>query len=174
MLIYFNMLQIYTWPTECLNTKSTPFDFAQGIPSYPDLEKFQEEMINLMIASKGIGLAANQIGINKRFFCIGHESFDVFSKPVIIWNPQIKTSSEETVVDLEGCLSFPDIWIKVDRSKKVTVTWQNMKGETLMQHLDGMESKCFQHELDHLDGINFNKRVSKMRWDIAKKKAMKT
>ena len=168
------MLQIYTWPTKCLNTKSTPFDFEKGVPGYNDLEKFQTDMINLMIASKGIGLAANQIGINKRFFCIGHESFDVFSKPVIIWNPKIVRSSEETVLDLEGCLSFPDIWVQVKRPKKGTVTWQNMNNEKLVQHLDGMESKCFQHELDHLDGINFNKRVSKMRWDMAKKKAMKT
>ena len=129
------MLQIYTWPTKCLNTKSTPFDFEKGVPGYNDLEKFQTDMINLMIASKGIGLAANQI---------------------------------------EGCLSFPDIWVQVKRPKKVTVTWQNMNNEKLVQHLDGMESKCFQHELDHLDGINFNKRVSKMRWDMAKKKAMKT
>jgi len=168
------MLQIYLHPAQCLTTKSDPFNFEQGVPGHNDLEKFENDMVKLMISSKGIGLAANQIGITKRFFCLGYESFDVFTKPVIIWNPQIKTSSEETVVDVEGCLSFPDIWIKVDRPKKVTVTWQNMKGETLMQHLDGMESKCFQHELDHLDGINFNKRVSKMRWDIAKKKAMKT
>ena len=96
-----------------------------------------------------------------------------FSKPVIIWNPQIKRISEETIVDVEGCLSFPNIWIKVDRPKKVTVSWQNMKGETLLQHLDGMESKCFQHELDHVDGITFNTRVSKLKWEMAKKKASK-
>jgi len=48
-----------------------------------------------------------------------------------------------------------------------------LKGETLMQHLDNLESKCFQHELDHIDGITFNKRVSKLKWDMAKKKAMK-
>jgi peptide deformylase len=52
-----------------------------------------------------------------------------------------------------------------------TVRWQNLKGETLMQHLDGIESKCFQHELDHIDGITFNTRVSKLKWDMAKKKA---
>ncbi|HBY67218.1 MAG TPA: peptide deformylase [Flavobacteriaceae bacterium] len=167
------MLQIYTWPAKCLTTKSTPVDLEQGLPGHPDLEKFERNMIALMITAKGIGLSANQIGITKRFFCIGHESFDVFSKPVIIWNPQIKRISEETIVDVEGCLSFPNIWIKVDRPKKVTVSWQNMKGETLLQHLDGMESKCFQHELDHVDGITFNTRVSKLKWEMAKKKASK-
>ena len=111
------MLQIYTWPAKCLTTKSTPVDLEQGLPGHPDLEKFERDMIALMITAKGIGLSANQIGITKRFFCIGHESFDVFSKPVIIWNPQIK--------------------------------------------------------LDHVDGITFNTRVSKLKWEMAKKKASK-
>ena len=138
---------------------------------YSDLEKYEREMVNLMKASKGIGLAANQVGITKRFFAIGYESFDVFQKPVIIWNPLIVRSSDEFVEDVEGCLCFPGIWVKVKRPKKVTVRWQNLKGETLMQHLDGIESKCFQHELDHIDGITFNTRVSKLKWDMAKKKA---
>ena len=167
------MLQIYTWPTKCLNTKSTPFDFEKGVPGYNDLEKFQTDMINLMIVSKGIGLAANQIGINKRFFCIGHESFDVFSKPVIIWNPKIIKSSKEKVIDVEGCLSFMDVWIKVERPRKVEVQYELSNGQLHMAELDGMESKCFQHELDHLDGITFNKRVSKLKWDMAKKKAQR-
>jgi peptide deformylase len=146
-------------------------DLTQSIAGYSDLEKFERSMVNLMIASRGIGLAANQIGITKRFFVIGYESFDVFTKPVILWNPSIVRSSEEIVEDVEGCLSFPGIWVKVKRPKQVTVRWQNLKGETLMQHLDGIESKCFQHELDHIDGITFNTRVSKLKWDMAKKKA---
>ena len=82
-------------------------------------------------------------------------------------------ASEEKTLDEEGCLSFPGLFVKVLRPEKVTVRWQNKKGETLMQHLDGMESKCFQHELDHLDGVTFDQRVSKMKWDMAKKKAEK-
>jgi peptide deformylase len=74
---------------------------------------------------------------------------------------------------IDGCLSFLGVFVKIERPKKVTVKWQNIKGEFLMQHLDGMESKCFQHENDHLDGITFNTRVSKLRWDMATKKAEK-
>jgi len=166
-------MQVYVNPYHTLYTKSTTVDLTQNIAGYTDLEKFERSMVNLMIASKGIGLAANQIGITKRFFAIGYESFDVFQKPVILWNPSIVRSSEEIVEDVEGCLSFPGIWVKVKRTKKVTVRWQNLKGETLMQHLDNLESKCFQHELDHIDGITFDKRVSKLKWDMAKKKAMK-
>jgi len=164
-------MQIFLNPYHTLHTPSTPVDLSQDIAGYNDLEKFEREMINLMKGSKGIGLAANQVGITKRFFVIGYESFDVFQKPVIIWNPSIVRSSEEIIEDVEGCLSFPGIWVKVKRPKQVTVRWQNMKGETLMQHLDGIESKCFQHELDHIDGVTFDKRVSKLKWDMAKKKA---
>jgi peptide deformylase len=164
-------MQVYVNPYHTLYTKSTTVDLTQSIAGYSDLEKFERSMVNLMIASRGIGLAANQIGITKRFFVIGYESFDVFTKPVILWNPSIVRSSEEIVEDVEGCLSFPGIWVKVKRPKQVTVRWQNLKGETLMQHLDGIESKCFQHELDHIDGITFNTRVSKLKWDMAKKKA---
>ena len=124
-----------------------------------------------MVHSNGIGLAANQIGITKRFFAIGSESFDKIQKPVIMWNPSIVRASEEKTLNVEGCLSFPGLFVKVLRPERVTVRWQNLKGETLMQHLDGYEAKCFQHELDHLDGITFDQRVSKMRWDMAKKKA---
>ena len=166
-------MQVYVNPYHTLYTKSTTVDLTQNIAGYTDLEKFERSMVNLMIASKGIGLAANQVGITKRFFAIGYESFDVFQKPVILWNPSIVRSSEEIVEDVEGCLSFPGIWVKVKRPKKVTVRWQTLKGETLMQHLDGIESKCFQHELDHIDGITFNTKVSKLKWDMAKKKAYK-
>ena len=167
------MMQIFTNPYTTLHTRSTNVNLEESLAGYTDLERFEKDMVNLMTASNGIGLAANQVGITKRFFCIGYDSFDVFKKPVILWNPLIVRSSEETTEDVEGCLSFPNIWIKVRRPKKVTVRWQNLKGETCMQHLDNLESKCFQHELDHIDGITFNTRVSKLKWDIAKKKAQK-
>ena len=165
------MIQIFINPYKTLHEKSTEFDFEEGLPQYQDLEKFEKDMCNLMVHSNGIGLAANQIGITKRFFAIGSESFDKIQKPVIMWNPSIVRESEENTINVEGCLSFPGLFVKVLRPERVTVRWQNLKGETMMQHLDGYEAKCFQHELDHLDGITFDQRVSKMRWDMAKKKA---
>ena len=100
---------------------------------------------------------------------MGHETFDAFEKHAIIWNPKLISQSEEQVVDVEGCLSFKGIWLKVKRPKKVEVQYETIQGTTKFAKLDGMESKCFQHELDHLDGITFNQRVSKLRWDMAKK-----
>jgi peptide deformylase len=158
-------------PYHTLHTVSTEFQFDEIPMRYDDLEKFESDIIHLMIHSKGMGLAANQLGITKRFFAIGHESFDVFKKPVIIYNPVLVNADEEQELGQEGCLSFPGIWVQISRPKTVTVKYQNNKGEFLLSKLKGMEARCFQHELDHLDGITFNKRVSKLKWDMAQKKA---
>jgi len=163
------MIKVYQYPHETLLQTSTPWTADDRIDGYDDIEQFERDMIKLMLDEKGMGLAANQIGITKRFFAIGHESFDTFQKHAIIWNPQVINSSEEKVIDVEGCLSFRDIFVKVERPKTVEVQYETTQGKTRFAKLDGMESKCFQHELDHLEGITFNKRVSKLRWQMARK-----
>jgi len=168
------MIELFHHPYQTLEEVSTPWNWkTDSIDHHADLEKFEHEMIQVMQDEKGLGLAANQIGITKRFFAIGHQSFDTISKPVIIYNPKIIKSSKEKVMDTEGCLSFIGIWVKVIRPRKVEVQYELSNGQTHMHELDGMESKCFQHELDHLDGITFNKKVSKLKWDMAKKKSQR-
>ena len=168
------MISVLQYPHEALTTVGTPFDFnTDKINGYDDIEKFEHDMNKLMVDARGMGLAANQVVISKRFFAFGHGSFDKMKKSAIIWNPSIVRESEEKTLDEEGCLSFLGVFVKIERPKRVTVKWQNIKGEFLMQHLDGMESKCFQHENDHLNGITFNTRVSKLKWDMALKKLEK-
>ena len=163
------MIQIFQYPHETLMKKSTEWNKDDSIEGYTDLEKFENDYIKVMKDNDGMGLAANQVGITKRFFAIGHESFDTFQKHAIIWNPRLISTSEEKVIDVEGCLSFKGIWLKVERPKTCEVEYETTKGTKQTARLDGMESKCFQHELDHLEGITFNKRVSKLRWDMARK-----
>ena len=163
------MIQIFQYPHETLMTKSTEWNKDDSIEGYTDLEKFENDYIKVMKENDGMGLAANQVGITKRFFAIGHESFDTFQKHAIIWNPRLISTSEEKVIDVEGCLSFKGIWLKVERPKTCEVEYETTKGTKQTARLDGMESKCFQHECDHLEGITFNKRVSKLRWDMANK-----
>ena len=163
------MIQVFQYPHETLLQTSTAWTDADAIQGYDDKEKFESDMIRLMLDERGMGLAANQIGITKRFFAIGHDSFDTFQKHAIIWNPQVINSSEEKVIDIEGCLSFKNVFVKVERPKVIEVQYETTQGKTRFAKLDGMESKCFQHELDHLDGITFNKRVSKLRWQMANK-----
>jgi peptide deformylase len=158
-------------PYHTLHTVSTEFQFNEVPFGYKSLELFEQDLIHLMIHSHGMGLAANQIGITKRFFAMGHESFDVFKKPAIIYNPVLVNAEEDQELGQEGCLSFPGVWVQVNRSRAVMVRYQNNKGEFLLSRLEGLEARCFQHELDHLDGITFNKRVSKLKWDIAQQKA---
>jgi peptide deformylase len=158
-------------PYHTLHTVSTEFQFNEVPFGYKSLELFEQDLIHLMIHSHGMGLAANQIGITKRFFAMGHESFDVFKKPAIIYNPVLVNAEEDQELGQEGCLSFPGVWVQVNRSRAVMVRYQNNKGEFLLSRLEGLEARCFQHELDHLDGITFNKRVSKLKWDMAQQKA---
>tara|TARA_B100000214_G_scaffold305280_1_gene236186 strand:- start:1836 stop:2330 length:495 start_codon:yes stop_codon:yes gene_type:complete len=164
------MIQLFQYPHETLLQTSTAWTDKDTIDGYDNIELFERDLIMLMKMQNGLGLAANQIGITKRFFAIGHDSFDTFQKPAIIWNPSIIKQSTEKVIDLEGCLSFKDIFVKVERPKKIEVQYETTQGKTRFAELDGMESKCFQHELDHLEGITFNQRVSKLRWDMARKK----
>ena len=167
------MITIYEHPSDFLNKVSTPFDFDNdSIPMYKDIERFERDMIGCMKSNNGLGLASNQIGITKRFFAIGHDTFDTFQKSAIIWNPLIKKQSEEKIFDVEGCLSFPGIFVKVERPKQIEIEYETTQGTKETTKLDNMESKCFQHELDHLEGITFNKRISKLRLDMARKKAL--
>jgi len=163
------MINLFQYPHKTLMQTSTTWTKDDSIVGYDDIEKFETDMIKLMLDERGMGLAANQIGITKRFFAIGHNSFDTFQKHVIIWNPQVINFSEEKIIDVEGCLSFKDIFVKVERPKVIEVQYETTQGKTEFAKLDGMESKCFQHELDHLNGITFNKRVSKLRWQMANK-----
>ena len=164
------MIQVFQFPHETLLQTSTVWKEDDSIDGYDDVERFESDVIKLMLDEHGMGLAANQIGITKRFFAIGHESFDTFKKHAIIWNPQVINFSEEKIIDVEGCLSFKDIFVKVERPKTIEVQYETTQGKTEFAKLDGMESKCFQHECDHLEGITFNKRVSKLRWQMANKK----
>ena len=163
------MIQVFQYPHITLSQKSSVWNAEDSIEGYTDIEKFEDDFVKLMLEEKGMGLAANQVGITKRFFAIGHESFDTFQKHAIIWNPQVIKYSKDKITDLEGCLSFKGVWLKVERPKTVEVKYETTQGKTKFAKLDGMESKCFQHECDHLEGITFNKRVSKLRWDMANK-----
>ena len=93
---------------------------------------------------------------------MGHDSFDVFKKPAILYNARITQASEEQEIGEEGCLSFPDTYYNVYRAKQIEAEWQTMKGETEGAVLRGLEARCFQHELDHINGITFNQRAEEL------------
>jgi peptide deformylase len=162
------MLNIVKFPSTILREKLPEFDFNNPLTDPVELEK---TMIETMMAYDGIGLAANQVGIPARMFVMGHreypESAQAFFNPMVV-------ATVDTVEDMEeGCLSFPGIYVNIKRPTKILARWQNSKGEWQESEFDGYNCKCFLHELDHLEGIVFQDRVSTLKWALAVKKTKK-
>ena len=142
---------------------SEPWDFdTDGDPN--DLVR---NMIKLMFESNGIGLSAIQVGIKKRIFIMGNEH-----NLIACINPKILESVGE-IRDTEGCLSFPNLWLMVNRAETVKVSYINLRGETVEQEFSGLQARVFQHEYDHLDGVCFVTKVGPVQLDRAKEKRKK-
>jgi peptide deformylase len=162
------MLKILKFPEPILRERITEFNFSNPTCDPVQLEK---DMIDLMFTYDGIGLAANQVGIKARMFVMGYrnnpESAQAFFNPMVVANIN-------DIEDLEeGCLSFPGVYVNIKRPKKILARWQNSKGEWQESEFDGYNCKCFLHELDHLEGIVFQDRVSSLKWALAVKKSKK-
>lgn len=156
-------------PHESLIQPSTNWEF--GVDG--DAEQLEKDMIEFMLTNKGIGLAANQIGLTKRVFVMGSNTIPDFPVPFAVFNPVIKESSTEMVLDDEGCLSYPGLFLKVKRPNWIVAEYQDSKGTVKEIRIDGYLSKCFQHEFDHLNGICFVDRVSQMKLNLAMKRIRK-
>ncbi len=106
------------------------------------------QMIRTMQKERGMGLAANQCGLNVRLFVMF-----VDNKFYHCFNPEIVESSEEQVNLTEGCLSFTGQFCEINRPKKILVRYYSAQGKETLEWLDGWAARCFQHELDHLNGL---------------------
>lgn len=120
-----------------------------------ELNKVLDEMVVLMRKARGVGLAANQVGIAERFFVLEIE--DSIKKVI---NPEILEFGEEMVLAEEGCLSIPEVYKKVLRPEMIKVKYKNEKGEEIEEELHGLWSRAFQHEYDHIEGILFTDKLS--------------
>jgi peptide deformylase len=156
-------------PHQSLIQRSEDWDFLTD-QSAAQLEK---SMIDFMIEANGIGLAANQIGITKRVFVMGSHNIPGFPMPFAVFNPRIVEASTEMVLDQEGCLSYPGLFLTVRRPSWIVVEYQNSSGDIIDAKFEGYLAKCFQHELDHLDGICFVDKVSPLKLNLAMKKLRK-
>lgn len=131
-------------------------------------EELVRAMSKFMADNGGVGLAAPQLGIKKRIFIMGN-----FTKLVACINPKIVSLSEERNTDLEGCLSFPDLFMKVKRPASAVVQYYTASGELVERELSGLESRVFLHEYDHLIGVTFDQRVGSLSFKMAKDKRKK-
>lgn len=149
-------LKILKYPHPLLRTENAPIeDFSQS------LKNKASQMLSVMYAANGIGLAAPQVGINERLM-VFNESGDEEDKEneMILCNPIILRQSEEKWIREEGCLSFPLIEGEVERSLKIEIKYQTVEGEDRQLELEGMPARIFLHEYDHLDKILFIDRLS--------------
>ena len=125
-----------------------------------EFSKIAKEMFLVMYATKGVGLAAPQVGINKRLM-VFNQSGDKkkWLEEVVMANPKIVEYSDAVDVETEGCLSFPGMDGDVMRSKWIKVEAQKLNGKKMKKKFIGWEARIFQHEYDHLDGIVYPDRL---------------
>jgi peptide deformylase len=143
----------------------TEFDNAE-------LSELIADMWETMYASKGVGLAAPQIGVAKRISVIDISVGEDESKKIVIINPEI-SSKEGSQTGEEGCLSIPGFREPLTRANKVTVRARNEKGEAIELEGDELLARAFQHEIDHLNGVLFIAHLSALKRDIIRRKIKK-
>lgn len=149
---------------EILHKKTERFDFSN--PPINPME-LAHILAQTMIANNGIGLAAPQIGLPYRAFVLT-------GKPILCcFNPIIVDTSSEEIYLEEGCLSYPNLIIKIKRPKMIRARYTLPDGTTTTNKFIGMTARIFQHELDHLNGIVFTQRANSYHLEQAKKKRRK-
>lgn len=146
-----------------LKTPCEPWNWTTD----PKPEQLSIEMLKIMFANQGIGLSAPQVGINKRIFVMGTSE-----KSFVCINPEI-ISGEGMVKDIEGCLSYPGLFLHVKRYLTVNVKYQNILGEEKTHTFTGIMARVFQHELDHLNGVCFVNHVGKLSLEMAQQRRKK-
>ena len=176
------VLDILTFPNPILRKVAEPVTEVT-----PELAQLADDMLETMYASKGIGLAAPQIGQSIRLLVMDTRPQDEegrydlsdmteleqkFEGPIVIFNPVVVAGKGKKKFQ-EGCLSVPSYFEEIERPDLITVTGLNQKGEAIELELDGLMSVCMQHEIDHLDGKLFIDRLSPIKGNRIKSKIKK-
>ena len=160
-----------------LNLRIYPDDVLRKISK--NIEKIDSNIINtvsqmdlLMNENKGIGLAAPQVGISKRFFITKDFQDEDSEKSLVFINPTIN-EMYGTIESKEGCLSIPGYYDLIKRHEKILVSYLDQNGKNIEKEFSGMQSIVFQHEFDHLEGILFPDKLPLIRKEIFFKKINK-
>jgi len=120
-----------------------------------EVKNLAQEMIKIVITKEGVGISAPQIGQLKKIIVVCSPK----GLPEVFVNPKIVKMSKETDIGEEGCLSFPDLYLKIKRAKWVEITALDIEGKKIYQKAEDLSARIFQHEIDHLDGILFIDRI---------------
>lgn len=156
--------EVLNYNSEILKEEIPIFDFNN--PSIDPIQ-LSHDLAETMISSNGMGLAANQIGLRVRAFAIK-------SNPIIVcFNPKIVAYGDDQVFLEEGCLSSPGLIIKIKRPDVIRLRYTEPNGNILTKKFQGLTARIIQHEVDHLDGIDFRKRALKFHYEQAMNKLKK-
>lgn len=154
-----SILKIHEYPDPILKKKTENVE-----KSIQDLAKLTADMTQTMQKADGVGLAGPQVGISKKIFVVQTEQ-----GPSVFFNPKILKKSGKKVIEEEGCLSLPGIFLKVKRSEKIEIEAQNLKFEKVRISAEGMLARIFQHEIDHLNGVLIIDKIPFWRrWKLKK------
>ncbi|MDF1716861.1 MAG: peptide deformylase [Antarcticimicrobium sp.] len=145
------------------------------VPDVSDeLRRLADDMLETMYQAPGIGLAAPQVGVLDRLIvldCVKEEGAE--RRPMMMFNPEILASSDETSSYEEGCLSIPEQFAEVTRPSEVEVTWMDRDGNARKETFDGLWATCVQHEIDHLNGKLFIDYLGPMKRQMITRKMQK-
>ncbi len=158
------VLEIVQFPHEALTTPAQPVTVFDD-----ELRTFIDDMAETMYTAKGVGLAANQVAALRRVTVIDPAGPDDPSELLELVNPEI-IEREGKLVWEEGCLSFPELYEKVQRSATVTVRYQDRNGDVKEVSAEGLLAVALQHEIDHLDGILYIDRIKPFARSLALKR----
>jgi peptide deformylase len=134
-----------------------------------DLEHLSREMFMIMWLNGGIGLAAPQVGMAVRMFVMGPQEGPNY----VCINPEIIATSEEQNIALEGCLSYPALWLNIKRPLWVQARYNTLDGQVVEKKFEGLLARCYIHELEHLNGVLFTSRSSTLGLQLARARQQK-
>lgn len=163
------VLEIHTLPSPVLRQKAVAVDSVSE-----QVRTLMDNMLETMYAGKGIGLAANQVGVLKRVIVMDIAANGDEASPLLMANPEIIEHSSDLNVHEEGCLSVPGQYAKIQRPRFVSVRYLDREGEVRHLSTDGLLSTCIQHEIDHLNGIVFVDKLSAVKRAMIVRKLKKT
>jgi peptide deformylase len=142
-------------------------EYTQPLPN-PNMNLLINRLKMTMKQFSGLGLSANQCGVFERVFVIGSEHFQF-----ACINPKIIDQSAEMIKDNEGCLSYPALYLKIARPSWIMASFYNENGEKVDMKMEGLTARCFQHELDHMNGVRMIDKVKPLALQMAREKQKK-
>lgn len=139
-----------------------------------DMHALADDMLETMYDAPGIGLAAPQVGVMSRMLVMDCVKDDTAApRPMVLINPRVIQTSDETSIYDEGCLSIPDQYAEVERPASVKVEWTGLDGKLVQEAFDGLWGTCVQHEIDHLNGKLFIDYLKPLKRQMITRKMVK-